>query len=363
MPCYKGNNEWVGVSVHKHSFYAHRGVNTKEISSQAAIQEKKSCHCQGCSVCLKHLDLCSGIGGFALGLQKTGYFKTIGFCEIDPFCQKVLKKNFPGVPIYSDIKKFKPNDEGLRPDVITSGFPCQPFSTAGRQKGKDDNRNLWKETLRIIKECRPSFFVGENVNGIVKLYLDTILEDLESEGYSVRCFNISASSIGASHQRARIWIVANSSELRGQNLSGSHAKNGQEKLRQENVQPINKNTNDSNSVSTGTQGNKEMEKESSQRLDGSDVQSRETFTDSLCEGLQGCRLSIDLEKEQRQVSTKNSSKEQQNWWEAESKLRGIPDGIQYGLHKDRGKRIMALGNAVCPQIPFLIGKAIGKLYE
>jgi DNA (cytosine-5)-methyltransferase 1 len=280
-------------------------------------------------VCLKHLDLCSGIGGFALGLQKTGYFKTIGFCEIDPFCQKVLKKNFPGVPIYSDIKKFKPNDEGLRPDVITSGFPCQSFSTAGRMAGGSSDKNLWKETFRIIKECRPSFFVGENVGGIVKLYLDTILEDLESEGYSqTRCFNISASSIGANHQRARIWIVANS-------------------------------------VSIGTQGNKEMEKELSKRLDGSDVQSRETFTDSLCEGLQG-HDSFPIVQNENNGFFANSVDEAgatENWWEAQSKLRGIPDGLRYGLHKYRTNRIMALGNAVCPQIPFLIGKAIGKLYE
>ena len=161
-------------------------------------------------MCLKHLDLCSGIGGFALGLQSTGCFKTIGFCEIDSFCQKVLKKNFPGVSIYNDIREFKPNDEGLRPDIITAGFPCQPFSVAGKRKSEKDDRNLWKETLRVIQESRPTWFIGENVNGIVKLYLDTILEDLENSNYSTRCFNISASSIGASHQRQRIWFIAHS---------------------------------------------------------------------------------------------------------------------------------------------------------
>ena len=226
MPYCKGNNEWVGVAVHKSCFYAHRGVNIKEISSQAAIQEKKSHNFKGCSVCLKHLDLCSGIGGFALGLQSTGYFKTIGFCEIDSFCQKVLKKNFPGVPIYSDIKKFKPNDEGLRPDIITAGFPCQPFSVAGKQQSKKDNRNLWKETFRVIKESKVPIFIGENVNGIVKLYLDTILEDLESANYSTRCFNISAQSIGASHQRKRIWIIANSKNIRSKHsFNGKSEKN------------------------------------------------------------------------------------------------------------------------------------------
>ena len=167
-------------------------------------------------MCLKHLDLCSGIGGFALGLQSTGYFKTIGFCEIDPFCQKVLKKNFPGVPIYNDIKEFKPNDEGLRPDIITSGFPCTPFSTAGKQQFKKDDRNLWKETFRVIKESKVPIFVGENVNGIVKLYLDTILQDLENSNYSTTCFNLSAQSIGASHKRSRIIIIAYSNSSRTQ---------------------------------------------------------------------------------------------------------------------------------------------------
>ena len=345
MPCYKGNNDWVGVSVHKHSFYAHRGVNTKEISSQAAIQEKKSCHCQGCSVCLKHLDLCSGIGGFALGLQKTGYFKTIGFCEIDPFCQKVLKKNFPGVPIYSDIKKFKPNDEGLRPDVITSGFPCQSFSTAGRMAGGSSDKNLWKETFRIIKECLPSWFVGENVGGIVKLYLDTILEDLESEGYSVRCFNISASSIGASHQRARIWIVANSEKLRDGRGSSQECGAEQRELQQKEQK--------GSSLRSETEGCSSLFGET------------KTFTDSLCEGLQG-HDSFPIVQNEKNGFFANSVDEAgatENWWEAQSILRGIPDGLRYGLHKYRTNRIMALGNAVCPQIPFLIGKAIGKLYE
>ena len=322
-------------------------------------------------MCLKHLDLCSGIGGFALGLQKTGCFKTIGFCEIDPFCQKVLKKNFPGVPIYNDIKEFKPNDEGLRPDIITSGFPCQPFSVAGKRKSEKDDRNLWKETLRVIKESRPAWFIGENVGGIVKLYLDTILEDLESANYSTRCFNISASSIGANHQRARIWIVANSRcfsercKTKPKQSSGNIAGcSGRTHTRStEGKEEVSKTFTDS--VSIGTQGNKEMEKESSQRLDGSDVQSRETFTDSLCEGLQG-HDSFPIVQNEKNGFFANSVDEAgatENWWEAQSKLRGIPDGLRYGLHKYRTNRIMALGNAVCPQIPFLIGKAIGKLYE
>jgi DNA (cytosine-5)-methyltransferase 1 len=257
------------------------------------------------------LDLCSGIGGFALGLQSTGCFKTIGFCEIDPFCQKVLKKNFPGVPIYSDIKEFKPNDEGLRPDIITSGFPCQPFSVAGKRKSE-------KETLRVIQESRPSWFIGENVNGIVKLYLNTILEDLESANYSTRCFNISASSIGANHQRQRIWIVANS------NTGLGIGKNEEIQARW--------NASDSSSSNVSNSKHKRYEK--------------------------GLQPETTSNRNRQRIS-----QSKKNWWETESKLRGEIDGISYGLDKDRSNRIKGLGNAIVPQIPYYIGQVIGKMYE
>tara|TARA_R100000655_G_scaffold61757_1_gene100162 strand:+ start:52 stop:936 length:885 start_codon:yes stop_codon:yes gene_type:complete len=284
-------------------------------------------------VCLKHLDLCSGIGGFALGLQSTGYFKTIGFCEIDSFCQKVLKKNFPGVPIYNDIKEFKPNDEGLRPDIITSGFPCQPFSVAGKRKSEKDDRNLWKETFRVIKESRPTWFIGENVGGIVKLYLDTILEDLESANYSTRCFSISAQSIGAKHKRERIWIVANSRWI---NRGIKHQRD-QKMPRQK-----------------PTFAETEWTRNTSE-IDRSDSRA-ETLSDSNYARL----------KEQWQSFTDEKKHETfkcSNWWEIESELCGVPNGISYGLDKDRSNRIKALGNAIVPQIPYYIGLAIKEVME
>jgi len=158
---------------------------------------------------LKILDLFSGIGGFSLGLEATGGFETAAFCEIDPYCRSVLKKHWPGVPIFEDIRKLKGTDIGTV-DIITGGYPCQPFSVAGKQKGVEDKRHLWPEYFRIIKECRPTWVIGENVSGHIKLGLDSVIEDLESEGYAARTFSISASSVGANHQRERIWIVANS---------------------------------------------------------------------------------------------------------------------------------------------------------
>ncbi len=280
-----------------------------------------------------HLDLCSGIGGFALGLQNTGYFKTSAFCEIDSYCHKVLNKNFPDIPIYSDIREFSPTKENINPFIITSGFPCQPFSVAGRQKGKDDNRNLWKETFRIIKESKPTWFIGENVSGIVRMYLDTILEDLESANYSTRCFIISAQSIGAKHERERIWIVANSRWI----SRGDKHQRDQKMPRQE-----------------PTFAETEWSRNTSE-VDRSDFRA-ETLSNS----------NYARRKEQWQSLTNEKKHETfkcSNWWEIESELCGTPNGLSTGLDKDRVKRIKGLGNAIVPQIPFYIGQAIGRLYE
>ena len=163
---------------------------------------------------LRHLDLFSGIGGFSLGLEATGGFETVAFCDIEEFPRKVLQKHWPHVKQYEDIKELNYEQlkaDGLVPiDIITGGYPCQPFSVAGRKKGEKDPRHLWPEYFRLIKELRPTWVIGENVGGHIKLGLDTVLENLESEGYAVRTFSIPASAIGANHKRERIWIVAHS---------------------------------------------------------------------------------------------------------------------------------------------------------
>ena len=162
---------------------------------------------------LRHLDLFSGIGGFSLGLEATGGFETVAFCDIEEFPRKVLQKHWPHVKQYKDIKELNYEQlkaDGLVPiDIITGGYPCQPFSVAGRKKGEKDPRHLWPEYFRLVKELRPTWVIGENVGGHIKLGLDTVLENLESEGYAVRTFSIPASAIGANHKRERIWIVAN----------------------------------------------------------------------------------------------------------------------------------------------------------
>ena len=134
---------------------------------------------------LKVLDLFSGIGGFALGLDSTGFFKTVKFVEKDKYCQKVLRKNFPNIPIEEDIKDVK--GKRYEADVIVGGFPCQPMSVAGKRKGTDDDRYLWPEMFRLIREIKPEFGIGENVQGIINIQNGMVLrqvqDDLESEGF------------------------------------------------------------------------------------------------------------------------------------------------------------------------------------
>ena len=165
---------------------------------------------------LKVLDLFSGIGGFSLGLESTGHFETIAFCEKDQFCQKVLQKNFKNIPIEGDVRNVK--GEKYKADVVVGGFPCQSISIAGKQKGKDDDRFLFPEMLRVIKEVKPRWIIGENVQNLINISNGTILreivEGLENEGFEVQCFSISASSQGAWHKRERVWIIASNTNNR-----------------------------------------------------------------------------------------------------------------------------------------------------
>ena len=129
--------------------------------------------------------------------------------ENEPYCQAVLQYHWPEVPVLGDIKNVQRCDlPDPNPDVIVGGFPCQPFSHAGKQRAQDDPRHLWPEMFRLIRECRPTWVIGENVAGIIKLGLDEVLSDLESEGYATRTFNIPACAVGAPHIRQRLWIIA-----------------------------------------------------------------------------------------------------------------------------------------------------------
>ena len=157
------------------------------------------------------LDLFSGIGGFALAGSALG-LKTAAFVEIDDFCQRVLRKNFPNTPIYGDIKQFK-YDKSVHGaiDIVCGGFPCQPFSIAGKMAGAADERSLWQEMYRVICDAKPRAILAENVYGLLskkfELELETIFSDLESAGYQVQAYGIGAAGKGYPHKRQRVWFV------------------------------------------------------------------------------------------------------------------------------------------------------------
>jgi len=167
---------------------------------------------------MTHGSLFSGIGGFDLAAEWTGW-ENLFNCEWEEFPRKVLKHHFPNAKQYEDIKDFNATDYNGRIDILSGGFPCQPFSVAGKRKGTEDERHLWPEMLRVIGECQPRWVVGENVRGLVSwsdgLVFETCCTDLEALGYSVQSFVIPACATGAPHRRDRVWIVAQNTDRDG----------------------------------------------------------------------------------------------------------------------------------------------------
>jgi len=183
---------------------------------------------------MKVLDLFSGIGGFSLGLEAAG-FETIAFCEREPFCQAVLKKHWPDVPCHDDVTTLDGKQFHGTADIVCGGYPCQPFSVAGKRQAEADERHLWPEMLRIIQGVRPRWVIAENVAGHIELGFDEVAASLESEGFTVWPFIIPACAVDAPHRRDRVWIIAHSkqsgrcdstqSDTAGERKSGTHPDN------------------------------------------------------------------------------------------------------------------------------------------
>ena len=175
---------------------------------------------------IRILDLCSGIGGFSLGLEATGGFETVAFCEVEEFCCKVLNKHWPGVPIYNDLKELGNDPKRIVQefDLICGGIPCQPFSVAGKQKGKEDDRHLWPYMFEIVKHKKPAWVIVENVGGFVNVALDDVCLNLEAEGYATQSFIIPACGVEAPHRRDRIWIIGKNMENPGRSLRQGSVK-------------------------------------------------------------------------------------------------------------------------------------------
>lgn len=161
---------------------------------------------------LRVLDLFSGIGGFSIGLERTGGFETVAFCEIEEFPRKVLKKHWPEVPCYHDVREITADTlrrDGIVVDVITGGFPCQDISLAGRMSGADGAKSgLWREVVRIISDLRPRFFILENSPVLRSKGLDQILSEISALGYDAEWHCIPANAVDAPHRRDRIWIIS-----------------------------------------------------------------------------------------------------------------------------------------------------------
>ncbi len=349
---------------------------------------------------LKVLDLFAGIGGFSYGLESTGHFETVGFCEMDKFCQKVLAKNFPNIKIYEDIRSI--NGREIKADVVTGGFPCQGFSQAGKQRGTSDERYLWPEMFRVISEVKPRWVIGENVQGIINIENGMVLRqvhnDLESEGFEVQCFVIPASGKGAWHQRNRVWIIGysadngNVSNTQHQRWSDQSSR-GYRELGEESREEEKRGdqsalcsttcssergtynvSNTDSQLSNGCSGISGNSETKQKRLDSNEKEIRDTIrsktkrcseqigdrdaTHSKSKGLQGYSLQSKLETPSRQNITQSSSKEQYTWWQAECRLRELPHGISYDLDKNRVHRIKALGNSIVPQVVYEFGLAI-----
>ena len=302
---------------------------------------------------MKHklLDLFSGIGGFSLGAEANG-IPTVAFVEKDPFCQKVLRKHWSNTPIISDIRTVKGEDyetDGVT--IVSGGFPCQPFSQAGKRKGTDDDRYLWDETLRVVTETKPRWFIGENVDGLVNIQdgmvLRQVQDDLEKEGFQVQCLVVPASGIGAWHQRKRVWIIGhNVSNTIGELSDGCsgttrHSESELKGMVSDEAKNWNKvwSKTERCDQQTGLRGN---------------------VSDTTVKGLErhGSQSSDLQESKERQDNSDRGSQGQHTWWQTESKLRGVPHGISYELDKDRANRIKALGNSIVPQIAYQLFKSI-----
>ncbi len=167
---------------------------------------------------LKVLDLFSGIGGFSLGLERTGGFETVAFCEIEDYPRRVLAKHWPDVPCHNDVRELTADAVG-HIDLICGGYPCPPFSLAGKRRGAEDDRHLWPEVKRLVASIRPRWCLFENVAGHISMGLDEVLSDLESEGYTAQTVVIPACAVDAPHRRDRVWIMAHSEGGGGRNVS------------------------------------------------------------------------------------------------------------------------------------------------
>lgn len=340
---------------------------------------------------MTHLGLFEGIGGFSYAAQMCGW-ETKAWVEIDPFCQEVLRKNFKNAIGYSDITTFDGTPFRGQIDVLTGGFPCQPFSTAGKRGGENDERFLWEAFNRVIGEIKPLFVVAENVGGLISisngLVFERICNDLESQGYEVQPFIIPACAVGAPHRRDRVWIVAHANEREHSPQRGCTCK--KESISREHRKEVNglrrfggtigecvdiahaKRKGLEGSETIGEKGlltrhQRHLEVaahthsighqiERTQQPTDRDGQLYETSANTF--GI-GNKTGNEEQPEQRAESHQWAK----SWYEVATQFCRVDDGIPRRLDKNRSKRLKALGNAIVPQVAYQIFQSLIKTMQ
>lgn len=303
---------------------------------------------------MTHVSLFSGIGGLDLAAEWAG-FETVLFCERDPYCQKVLRKHWPDVPIIEDIREVKSESVREPVDVISGGFPCQPFSNAGKRRGTADDRFLWPEMLRVISEIKPRFVVAENVPGLLSidagLVFERVLSEMESIGYEVLPLHYPAAGVGAPHKRDRVFIIAHVDDSEGRGCGFLHPENiGQASG---NVNALGDASKICADVPDALLLNDDLGGHGAGEICGersgqADISGRENVADT------------DTARLERKVSTgsrpgKSGLLAKCDWWDIEPDVGRVAHGVP-----SRVDRLRALGNSVVPQQAYPIFKAIAE---
>lgn len=289
---------------------------------------------------LRVLDLFSGIGGFSLGLERTGGFETVAFCEIEPFCRRVLAKHWPEVPCFDDVRTLTADalsERGIAVDVICGGFPCQDLSIAGRAAGIEGARSgLWSEMARLVGELRPAYLVVENVTNLLGgergAWFGRVLGDLASLGYDAEWHCIPAGAVGAPHIRDRVWIVAYPHKA--------------DDRREPQLGAVRRRASAGQDQAEGTDGEWDW-RGLGDRREAPDV------ANAAAPGRPHLSWGETLAKRAWVGAIGDTS-----GWEPEPALGRVVDGLPRDMARWRKASVEALGNAVVPQIPELIGRAI-----
>ena len=329
---------------------------------------------------MNHLDLFSGIGGFSLGLERVG-FNTIAFCERDRYCQLLLQKHWKGVKIYDDITKLEGKDIKEPVDILTGGFPCQPYSVAGKQKGTGDDRYLWPEMFRVIKEVQPTFVIAENVRGLINIQdgmvFETVCSNLESEGFEIQTFIIPAAGVGAPHKRERVFVVgyskhngslASKIKRRNNQIDDRSEERQNQTIESERTSRSNNNEIMENSRRPLRQRSSIREKNADEvREKNADQHQRSSSSSefnvadskSSSRDERGFENSADKSFEERIQLKIGGESRIIRWserWDFEPDVGRVANGIP-----GRSHRLKGLGNAIVPQIAEEIGRAIQKV--